>query len=89
MLESSILLIMLDIYILTYDDNLIGITTTINELFLYSRIWEDNAMRMKLKMSSLFAQHAYFPPDSRSSASGYSDHPRYLQLQVTWGERLM
>jgi hypothetical protein len=35
---------------------------------------------MKLKMSSLFAQHAYFPPDSRSSLTGYSDHPRYSRF---------
>jgi len=37
-----------------------------------SRDWEDDTMRMKLKMSRMFAQHAYFPPESRSSPA-YSD----------------
>jgi hypothetical protein len=43
------------------------------------RTWEDDAMRMKLKVSRMFAQHAYFPDDIRSSPSlyerEYQDYP--------------
>jgi len=37
-----------------------------------SRDWEDNSLRLKLKMSRMFAQHAYFPHDMRNMRSSPS-----------------
>jgi len=39
------------------------------------RSWEDDSLRMKLKMSRLFAQHAYFPPphDSHRDSPSLTD----------------
>jgi len=40
----------------------------------YKRKFEDNSLRMKLKMSRMFAQHAYFP-DSTGSPTPRGDYP--------------
>lgn len=41
------------------------------------RDWEENTMRMKLKMSSMFAGHAYYPGDMSQSSTPLPEYMSY------------
>jgi len=41
------------------------------------RVWEEHTMRMKLKMSSMFAGHAYYPGDLSQSSTPLPEYMNY------------